>query len=182
MRISIMAALAALLLAGCGGSQPEEAQGEALTVDQAAAALEETGRLRPGQYATTVEMLDVSIPGMPGAQGEALAQMIGGKAATRATFCLTPEEAEQGPERMVEEMANADCRVESLDTRAGSFSADMHCTAPQAGEGDYRIEGTMTDESSTMTMRVDQAVPGVPGSPRVRLEMRVDSQRTGDCA
>jgi hypothetical protein len=173
----------ALALSACGGGEPEEreASAESLSPAEASDALGEMNRLRPGEYRSRVEVLEVSIPGIPGAQAAQMAQMMGG-GGNQTTFCLTPEEAEQGPGQMVQEMADADCSFSRLDTSGASIDAEMQCTSAQGVVGSYILAGEMTPESSTMTMQIDQAIPGVPGERRMQMEMRVTSERIGDCA
>lgn len=176
--------LAALVLAGCGGGEPEQAgaEGEAMSPEQVASEMGEVVQPRPGQYETQVELLDLSMPGMPQAQTDQMRQIIGDRLAVGSAFCLTEQEAAQGPERMLQELAAADCVFNSFEMDDGSLSADMQCASAEGMEGNYLLEGEMTAESSTMTMRIDQSLPGVPGGGQMQLEMRVTSQRTGECA
>lgn len=187
MRIAITTALgAALVLAGCGGGAEEEGAGNGagITPEQAAAAMEDAIEARPGQYETQVEINDIAMPDIPG-MGEAemaqMREMLSSGHNTTSTFCLTPEEAAQGPRRMVQEMTEADCTFASFDMSGGNLSAEMQCRNPQGLNGAYALDGTMTPESSDMTMRIDQAMPGVAGGGRMEMEMRVTSRRIGEC-
>lgn len=185
MRLSASTPLfAAFALAACGGGEPEEAgpEGNAMSAEQVASAMDETVQPRPGQYETRVELLDLSMPGMPQAQTDQMREIMAGQFATGNSFCLTPEEAAQGPERMVQELAASDCVFNSFEMDDGSLSADMQCTSEDGMQGNYVLDGEMSAESSTMTMQIDQSLPGVPGDGRMQLEMRVNSQRTGACA
>jgi hypothetical protein len=175
-------AAAALALAACGGGEPEEreAGGESLSPGEAQDALGEVARMRPGEYRSRMEVMNVSIPGIPEAQAAQMGQMMGG-GSNETTFCLTPEEAEQGPGQVVQEMAEGDCSFSRLDTSGTSIDAEMQCTSAQGVVGRYTLAGEITPESSAMTMQIDQAVPGVPGEGRMQMEMRVTSERIGDC-
>lgn len=184
MRITIPTPIiAALAFAACGGG-PEEnaAKGEALSVEEAVAEVDDAVEVRPGQYQSTMEIAEFTIPGVPEAQAAQMAQMIGLETASTTQFCLTSEEAAQGPAGMIEQMSNADCVFNSLDVAGGRIDADMQCTGEGGLQGNYPLAGEMGAESSAMTMRVDQVLSGVPGEGRMQLEMRVTSQRIGECA
>lgn len=178
----VASAALVLALAACGGGEPEEGAADgAMSIEEAAEEMDQAVQLRPGQYETSVEVLEFSIPGMPEAQAAQMREMMAGRQAAATSFCLTPEEAGQGPEQMVQEMAAADCAFDRLDVSGGSISAEMRCTAEGGIEGRYALEGEMTAESSTMTMQIDQAAPGMPGEGRMEMSMRVASQRIGEC-
>ncbi len=185
MRIG-MASLAgaALVLAGCGGAEEEAADGAAMSPEQAAEAMEDVVEARPGQYETRVQLVDIAMPDVPGvgeAQMAQMREMLAGSTNTTSTFCLTPEEAAQGPQRMVREMAEADCTFERFDVSGGDLSARMQCRNPQGLQGTYTLEGEMTPESSDMRMQIVQAMPGVAGGGQMEMDMRVTSRRVGEC-
>lgn len=175
---------AAAVLSACGGGEPEQdaGSGEPIDVADAARMMEGVEQPLPGEYRTRMEMIDFEIEGLPDAQAEQMRSMMGGQPAMENTFCLTPEEAEQGPERMVQEMASADCVFDQFEASGNSLTADMRCTGEGGVEGSYQLEGQMAAESSDMRMRIDQGIPGIPGDGRMRMEMRLTSTRTGDCS
>lgn len=183
MRITKLApVLACMALAACGSGADEAGNGEGMSSEQVAAEMEDAVRLTPGQYETQVEMLELAIAGMSDEQTKQMREMMSGEGAMSSSFCLTPEEAAEGPERMVQEMADADCVFNEFDVSGGAMTADMQCASAEGIEGHYQIEGEMTAESSVMTMRVEQQLPGVGGGEASRMEMRVTSRRIGDCA
>ena len=172
---------AAALLAACGGGEAEQA-GEGVSVDEALAEARGAEQMRPGEYETSVEMLDIQVPGMPEAEVAKMKQFMSGMTAQTSTFCLTPEEAAQGPEQMVQEMAKADCTFNTFDVGGGKMRADMECRNEDGIAGRYVMDGEMTAESSTMRMEVEQAMPGMAGAERANIEMRITSRRIGECS
>ena len=174
---------AALALVACGGGESDESGtgGETVAMSEAAEMMQDAVQPEPGQYRTSIEVRNFSIDGLPDAQAAQMEQMMSGQVATRNTFCLTPEEAEEGPERMVEEMASGDCVFDRFDYSGGSLAADMRCTGEGGVEGSYHLEGEMTAQSSDMQMAIDQKLPGMADG-RMRMEMHVRSDRVGDCS
>ena len=202
MRTSRRAPLAAvLLLAACGGSSDsgEEQSAAAGGGDDVAAGDEAEGvpsgtvavaasRLAqplPGEYRTTVELLEFEVPGMqdlPPAVRQQMQGAIGAKFMQAGDFCLTPEEAKaNGPQKMAENLAQSNCTMEKFNVSGNTIVADLSCKGDATGEGAgrMRMEGQMNPESSVMTMTLDREGRG--GGPS-HLMAKVTSERTGECS
>ncbi len=198
MRTSRLAPLAAaLLLAACGGGTDDQtaavgggdeagSAGAAGEVSGAALASKAEGLVqpRPGEYRTTMELLDFQMPEVPGMTEQMKQQMratMGASLTQSHDFCLTPEEAAaNGPRQMAEKLAKSDCTMERFDISGSKIVADMSCPgANGAGASTMRMEGQMSAEGSDMTLAMDQEVPG-RGS--IHTKMRVTSERTGECS
>lgn len=169
---------AAILLCACSGSADEDGDG-AISNEEAAAAIEDVVQPRPGQYRTSIELLEFDVPGMTDQMKQQMVSVMGGELAKGNTFCLTPEEAAaNGPREMLENMAEANCSFSRFDVSSGTISADMQCTGDDGLTSHVLMDGEMTEASSDMTMTMDQQMQGMG---EVHMKMRVTSERTGDC-
>src|SRR5690606_11987667 len=129
MRVRGLVPLAAILLAACGGgdeagggeAQQEAAAGggdEAAGMSSAAVAsqAERLVQPRPGEYRTTVELIDFDMPGMPEALKQQVRSTMGASMSQSRDFCLTPEEAaSNGPREVAENLAQSNCMIGRLD-------------------------------------------------------------------
>lgn len=175
--VSAVAALA-LAVAACGSSDDKAADGPVSLKDVAAAA-EDMPSPKAGQYESTVELIELDIPGMP---DDAKAQMkaaAGQSMAQKNSFCLSEEEASKGPEQMVQNMANSNCTFERFNVSGGSIDAKMACTGQGGMQGAVELNGTMSSTSSSITMNMLQKGPN---GEQMKMKMKVDSKRIGDCA
>jgi hypothetical protein len=170
---------AAVLLAACGGSD-EAADGEGLTAEQLAARTAGMVQPRPGQYRSSLELLEFDAPGVPDSAKQQMREIFASGLTEGNTFCLTPEDvAQNGPREMVKNLAESDCTMDRFDVTGGSVVAEMQCAGDGGMASRVRMEGEMTSESSVMTMDTSQSIPNMGDT---RMKMRVTSQRIGDCA
>ncbi|BBC72240.1 conserved hypothetical protein [Altererythrobacter sp. B11] len=170
----------AIALSACGGSAEEEAtEGDgSVSVEQAQAAASGAIKPTPGQYQTNLELLEFDSAGLPENMKKVARDAVESGFAQGNSFCLTPEEAENGPEQMVKNLAENDCTIRKFDVAGGTVDTDMSCTAPDGSKGDVKMAGTMTATTSEMIMDMDQAVPRL-GS--VHMKVKVNSRRVGEC-
>lgn len=181
VRLSYAAApLAALLLAGCG-----DEPGEPKTADEVIEASRELTKPRPGQYVSSTEVIDFSVPGLPPEQAEQMKAMMGGMAAEETSYCLTPAEAEKGFEDAVRKMGEGgtdgmNCEFNRFDVSGDGLDAELACTGPQGMNATMKMDGTMAAESSTMHMEMTQKAAQIPGG-EMSIEMRMKSRRVGEC-
>jgi len=171
--------VAAILLASCGGDD-QAADGEALTGDQVAAEAGDMVQPRPGQYRTTAELIEFDVPNAPAGMADQLKAAFAGGLAEANTFCMTDEDAaENGPRKMVEDLAEGDCTMNTFNVSGGSVVADMQCAHDGGTPSRIKMEGEMGAERSTMTMDMTQQIAGAGD---VHMKMRMNSQRIGECA
>jgi hypothetical protein len=85
-------------------------------------------QVQPGMWESSVTVQSVDMPGAP----PQIAAMMKGKT-TRQTYCITAEQARQGPQEMLKQ--NASCRFTKYDMAGGRISTEMSCR---------QNEGTMT--------------------------------------
>src|SRR5690606_11865013 len=170
---------AAMLLAACGGGETDADGDGSLTADEVAAAAADMVQPRPGQYRSTLELLEFDAPGVPDSAKQQMRQIFASGLTEGNTFCLTPEDAAaNGARQMVENMAESDCTMDRFDVTGGAVVAEMQCAGEGGAASTVKMEGQMTTESSTMTMDTSQNVPNIG---ETRMKMRVTSQRIGDC-
>src|SRR5690554_1999744 len=175
MRIAYSLPLAAaIVLAGCGGG--DDSGG--VPADDAAAEAANLIQPRPGQYRSSIELLEFEVPGMPEGAKQQMQQIFASGLAEGNSFCMTEEDAARnGPEEMVKNLAEGDCTMNAFNVSGATVSADMQCAADGIAST-VRMDGTMAAESSAMTMDMTQSIPNVG---ETRMKMRVTSQRIGDC-
>lgn len=180
MRIAIIAAsLAAISLASCGeGAADKNGVSEADVRSELASAR----ALTAGQYESSFEVARFDVPGMPAEQQTMVRQMMSGAAQVKQSYCLTEEQARRGSEDMFREMANGngECEFKSFDVSGDAVTGELTCNARGGASATMRMNGTMGDNQSTMTMVTDITDTSLPQG-RAQMEMRVTSRRTGDC-
>ena len=181
MRLILAAApLAALLLAGCG-DDPSEPK----TADEVIAASKGLTKPRPGQYLSSAEVIDFTVPGLPADQAARMKEMMGGMAGQETSYCLTAAEADKGFEDAVRKMGEGSngmkCEFGRFDVSGNDLDAELACTGPQGMNATMKMDGTMAAESSEMHMDMTQKAPGIPGG-EMHIEMRMKSRRVGECS
>lgn len=181
MRLMLAAApLAALILAGCG-----EDQGEPRTADEVLEVSKGLTKPKPGQYVSSAEVIEFSIPGLPAEQAERMKAMMGGMAGEETRYCLTPAEADKGFEDAVRKMGEGsngmNCEFNRFDVSGSDLDAELACTGPQGMSATMKMDGTMAAESSSMNMEMTQKASAIPGG-EIRIEMRMKSRRVGECS
>ena len=179
-KLFIPFAALALPLAACGSEDtvPEEASG-GLSADAITDAVSSMRSPRAGEYRSTIELVEFNIQGMPDGMHEQMRGMVAGELEQGNSFCLSQEEADRGAEGMMENIAEGDCSVTRFDVDGGTIDAEMQCTHEGGGSGVVTLNGTMGEDSSEMTMQMQQQIPELG---QANMTMRVTSQRIGDCA
>lgn len=167
---------AACLLAACGSA--EEAPAEAgLSAEEVMAEAGNAVQPQPGQYSSTVELIDFQVPGVPDAMVAQMRGAVASGAAQGNQFCMT--EADADPKAMLENLAESDCTFNQFAVTGGTIKADMSCKGEGGVAARVQMDGTMTAQSSTMTMTMTQPVANVGDA---TIKMRIASRRTGACS
>jgi hypothetical protein len=179
MSRSSFLAVSLCALAACGSETSEPR-----TADEVIAEAGQLEAPRPGQYETSVEVIEFSIPGLPPQQAEQMKSMMGQMGARTSAYCLTPEEAERGFEESVRKMTEGTgdmkCEFARFAVDGGELDAALTCTGPQGMDAEIELSGTAGAESSAMRMKMVQKAAMIPGG-EMRVEMQTNSRRTGDC-
>ena len=171
--------IATLALAGCG-----EAKKEPKTADEVVAEAGKLERPRPGQYETTVELINFEVPGLPPQQAEAMKATMGNVSGQSSASCLTQAEADKGFEESVRKMTENNgamrCEFGRFDVDGGKIDAAMTCKGPQGLTSNITLDGTGSAEATSMHMKMVQKAAMIPGG-EMRMEMKMNSRRVGDC-
>lgn len=159
-----LAASLACILAACS---PPAQQGESGAASNNTAI---AGGLQPGQYRTTVTMLELSIPGMS-------SQPIN-TAPTVTESCVTSSDiADFAQNGMNNGDSGSTCTQNSMNTAGGRIQGESTCTGPE-GTRTVRMDGTYSANRMDMEISSSSDVPGAGVS---TMRMRMASERIGDC-
>lgn len=175
-----ISAIAAILALAACGSEP----GEPRTAEEVVAEAGTLEKPRPGQYSTSVELTEFSVPGLPPQQAEQLRAMMGNVQQEGSSYCLTEAEANKGFEETVKRMTEGNgqmkCTFDRFEAEGSKLDAALSCTGPQGMDAKIALNGTTGAEASSMRMKMSQKAPMIPAG-EMRMEMKMDSKRTGDC-
>jgi hypothetical protein len=181
MRTIMLAPLVAVVvLAGCGGGADADGDGK-ITGEEAAAEAKGAVTPRPGQYETKVQLLEIEVPDIPGADSARLKEMMKSQMSSTTTHCVTAQDAQNATRQMLQTPDRENCTYSKFEVSGGNVEAEMSCTNPDGSTSGMQLSGQMGREQSKMQMTLDQAMPGVSGGGKSHFKMQVDSRRIGDC-
>jgi hypothetical protein len=170
----------ALTLSACSSGEKADS-GKAISPQDAAAKVAGAQiKLQPGEYESTMKVLEFSMAGMPAGQLDRMKGMMAGPMEKPYRSCLTPEQAAAGPRELVSRMQQGDCKMSDFKSSANSVSGTMHCTFQGRATSTSKFAGTYAADGSTMTMESDQQMPGMQGK-GMHMKMQVDTRRVGEC-
>jgi len=167
--------LLAFALAACG-SEPAVNETNASVEDVSEKVREASGKglLRPGKWASTVTIEDVSIPGAPPETAEQMKSMMA--QSRTAEVCLTEEQAAKPSEDFF--AASENCRYDHFTMAGGKIDAAMRCSH----EGVTQLmEMTGTYSPTSYEMRMRSRTEGGSDGQAMTMQMKVDAQRVGAC-
>ncbi|HTN13723.1 MAG TPA: DUF3617 domain-containing protein [Sphingomonadaceae bacterium] len=182
-KLVLLPMMAAIALAGCGKKEEAPTGGEAAGSEKPAAAAGGIAGMempQPGLYKQTVEIIEMSFPGMPEAMA---AQMKKSMSANMSlTDCLTPEESKEALKQLSSRSFGKDsnCTYDKFDVGGGKLDAVMKCGGKDGESGTFKLAGTFGSTGSEMTMEGDQSMPDMPGG-TMHMKMRMVSERIGEC-
>lgn len=171
IRTVLLAGLAAALIASC--SPPaSQAPGENADNAPAAGGPAGMGQMQPGQYRTTVTMLEMNMPGVPAA---AMAQMQGQPITTE--YCVTAGDVADVSMRDIRNGQNGmDCTDIRTNSSGGRIDNQATCTTPM-GAMTMHMVGTYTTTRTEIETTSSTETP--QGTMTQRSQMV--SERIGDC-
>ena len=174
----VVPVVALAMLAACGSDADSELADAALSADEASGEAADDAAVmpRPGQYATTQELVELDLPGVPEAQLPAVRAAFAEGAADATSYCVAEEMTR---ERWLSSMTESNCTAARFDVEGNQVNAVLNCTAEGGINGRVALSGTGGRDGSDMVMSFTQAIPGM-GDGTIR--MRVKATRTGDCA
>jgi len=172
-RLTVIGA-APLALGGCGD---EPAAGDAMRREAA-----QLVRPQPGQYESTVALVEYAVPGASPQDADLLREQMGALGKQVSTYCLSAAEAAKGFEEVLREGQDGNCRFEAFSADRHRMNATMVCNGelPQA-TSTVEMRGNGYTDRSDMRLEIEQRGAPVPGGV-VRMTLAVDNRRTGPCA
>jgi len=145
----------------------------AAAVSQASA-----GPPRSGQYRTTLELVLFEVPGLPESELPAAREAFVEELGSGNDFCLAPAPASAVMRRkLLEHIAEGDCRFDRFATRGAVVSAAMSCTREATDLGRVTVDGRIWSENADVNMSLQQDF----GLGPTRIVVRAQSVRVGDC-
>ena len=168
----ITGAIALLTLAACSGQSGNEqaGNGQAGTAPAAAAAAPRP-TIQPGQWDTTIEIVNVSAPNMPA--GMTPPRM----PARTVSACITPEQAGSPNAGVLSGNSNQPgCTTENYSVSGGRIQGTITCDI-QGARTRTTLNGQFTPTSYEMTTQSEAVVGGMT----TNTETRITARRTGDC-
>lgn len=166
-----------LLLTACGSDGSDAANGQPMEQGDIQAAIDGAVTPEPGQYRTRLELLELSLPNIPGAGAEQARTMIERTFEQENVSCLTPEQAENGYRELLRQSQSGDCEFERFSAEGGTIDARMICATGQ-GQAEMTMAGSATRTSSDVTMNMSTTVAQMGA---LNMRVRVQSERIGDC-
>jgi hypothetical protein len=180
MKHSAFLIACALPLAACG-NQPQVSATNASTQDVAekvAAAGGTEAFVRPGKWASTVTLDEMSAPGMPQGATAQMKQVMA--SAHTVESCLTPKEAKKPDPNFFSGRDNG-CRYDKFTMAGGKIDMTMRCSGGHAmGKGStMHMSGSYAPEEYHMAME-NRTDTGTSMGMMV-MKMHVDAKRVGEC-
>jgi hypothetical protein len=170
----IMAPFAALALAACGSNTDADGDGK-ISNEEVAAEASNATLPEPGLYKITVEIEEMSIPGMPAEMAEQMKQSTAAQMTVKN--CLTDADREN----MVKEMApqGDQCTYDKYSLSGGKIDAKVTCKTPDGGTAVTTMAGTVSSTGVEMVMENTQT--GGAAQAGTHMKMRMKNQRIGEC-
>ena len=169
--------LAALALASC--NQKSVSLTNATPEEVAKASKENGPKLSPGRWETKVEILDISMPGMPPGFAEKMTEQMKSAASTVAS-CIKPEDVDKPNTELFSGQKGSGCTFGKYEMSNGTIDAEMTCPGKGAsGTMTMKMKGTFQPDAVTVENEAD--VSGGPGGKGMHEKVRVTAHRTGEC-
>ncbi|MBB4640941.1 DUF3617 domain-containing protein [Rhizorhapis suberifaciens] len=171
----VTAASGVLLLSACGKGQDN---GTPMSADDVAKKVQAV-KLTPGQWETTVQILDVKMEGLPeGAPTGMMNNMIGTK--TTVKSCISREQAEKPNADFLAAQKNANCSYSSFDMTGGLIKAAMTCKGKnQPGELKMNMTGKYGADSYEMNQETNMS--GFQKGMSMAMKSKVTGRHIGNC-
>ncbi len=151
---------------------------ENATPEEVAAEMKKSGvaeQLRkPGQWQTTMSVVNVEAPGMPPEAVGQMRQMMGNGQTTER--CVTEAELKQVESFIGQN--NANCVFDHYRVSGGKIDGKAKCTQGPVNQN-MAMNGSFTSDSSHMTIRSESS--GGPPGQNMKVTMNIKSKRLGEC-
>ncbi len=174
----MLAGTAAMLLAGCNEG-PGEARNQ--TAQEVASEMKKIS-MKPGEWETTQEVIDVKIEGAPEGMPTGIMEAMKGRKNTVKT-CITPEQAANPSADFLTSQKDSKCTYSGFEMNDGKIKGAVSCPSPEGGKADIALDGNYSSEGYQMNMEMKTAGMGGDGSSNMtmHMKMRTTGKRVGEC-
>ena len=169
-----IAPLAALALAACNQSSVSLTNATPAEVAKAEAAAGDI-QIRPGQWETNAQIIDVQMPGVPAEMRDMLAKKM--EEGVKVSSCVTPDQVKDFDPGKGLDKAGQGCTYSNYTRSGGRLSSTLVCTS---GGHSTTITSTGTYTATSFTGESSIVSEGGPGG-QTTMKSRVTARRTGDC-
>jgi Protein of unknown function (DUF3617) len=172
--------ISAFALASCGKGDVELKNASVEEVAKAAAGAQS---ISPGNWATTVEVVSVDLPGLPqqaGAMKDQMTKAMTGRK-TVSEQCVTQEQAQKPPADMLAGDKGGNCRFESYAIKDGRMDATMVCAPKAGGQMKMQMAGPFGSDAYALDATMQVSAPGMPGGAPMTIKTKVTGKRSGEC-
>lgn len=174
----LTAATGLLLLSACGKSADKAGDGTPMSADELADKVQAV-KMKPGQWETTVEIVDMKMEGLPeGAPAGTMSNMIGSK--TTVKSCITKEQVEKPNADFLSAQKNANCTYSAFDMSGGRIKAAMTC-AGKDRPGEIKMNMTGKYGPDSYEMNQDMTMAGFQPGMTMAMKSKVTGRHIGDC-
>lgn len=161
-----------LLLAASGCNR-------APSVEDVRAEAGEITKLVPGAYETRMTITRIEAPGLPAAQREALERELG-KGAQVSETCITPQQADQGIQPMLDNLLQQrQCQFEKFSVSGKAIAGELACSTGLGPTARMKLDGTVEPEQISAKTNMSVKLPFPPIG--IDVAMDIDMKRTGTC-
>lgn len=165
------------LLAGCSDSGADTDGDGKITAEEVAQEINEIA-LEPGEWENRVEIVNVSLEGLPeGAPAGMMDSMKGTVTTTKS--CITPEQAENPGANFFAAQEETNCEVKKFNMTGGTVSSEMVCTNMGGAPGNMTLamDGQYGSSDYDMTMKMN----GGAGGMKMNMTAKSSGKRIGSC-
>lgn len=165
------------LIGGCSDEGADHDGDGKITAEEVAEEMNKV-TLEPGEWENTVEIVDVSIEGLPAGAPTGMMDSMKGKVTTSKS-CITEEEAENPGAQFFAAQEKTNCEVKKFAMSGGAVSSEMACAnmggAP--GEMTMKMDGQYGPSSYEMTMNMLGGAAGM----KMDISAKSNGKRIGKC-
>lgn len=169
LRFVMIAGLSAMLAAACSPPAQQGADGG----PAGGAPASNMNAMQPGQYRTTVTILEMTMPGVP---ASAMANMNMQPIST--VECVTSTDIAEFASNDMPVEEGVTCTQNSMNTAGGRIEGSSTCQGP-TGTRTMQMTGAYT--STHVEMEIASASPMPNGAGDMTQRMRMVTDRMGDC-
>jgi len=174
----MLAGTAAMLLSACDKG-PGEAKNQ--TAQEVASEMKKI-TMKPGEWETTQEVIDVKIENAPEGMPSGMMEAMKGRKNTVRT-CITPEQAANPSADFLTAQKDSKCTYSGFEMTGGKISGAVSCPSPEGGKADITLDGDYSSEGYQMNMEMKAVGMGGPQASNMtmHMKMRTSGKRVGEC-